>query len=62
MRINDEVVEQFRRRMKAELGAEFSAAEAKGRYLGLLNLYWILAHEPPEQGELPEDPPSPPWL
>lgn len=62
MPITDETIERFRQMMKEKHGVELSFAEAKGRYLELLNLFWILAHKPPKEGEPPYEPPPPPWL
>ncbi len=50
MEISEQVVEQFRDRLHA-CGEDVSPAEAKGRYLSLLNLFWVLAHDPPEGEE-----------
>lgn len=58
----DQRVENFRRKMKEDYGVEMTFAEAKGRYLELLSLFWILAHKPPKEGEPPHEPPLPPWL
>lgn len=62
MPIDDQTIERFRQKMKDEFGEEMTFAEAKGRYLELLNLFWILAHKPPQEGELSYEPPPPPWL
>ena len=40
---------------------DLSFAVAKGRYLELLNLFWLFAHKPPKEGE-PRDIPSPQWI
>ena len=61
MQITDEQVEHFRHRLALEHGESLSFADAKGRYLALLNLFWLLAHEPPKKGEKPRVPPPPPW-
>ena len=61
MPIDDAEVEDFRTRMQM-LGHDMTPAEAKGRYLKLLNLFWILVHVPSADGEPPYEPPSPPWL
>jgi len=50
MDISEQVVEQFRDRLR-DCGEEVWLAEAKGRYLALLNLFWLLAHDPPEGEE-----------
>lgn len=60
--MSDEQLENFRRHMQAELDTDLSVADAKGRYLELLHLFWVLGHEPPRQEEPREDPPTPPWL
>lgn len=59
--LGEEKVERFRRMLKEQYGEDASFEEAKGRYLKILNLFWILSHKPPEPGEPPYDPPPPPW-
>jgi hypothetical protein len=61
MQISDEQVEHFRCRLEVEHGEVLSFAEAKGRYLSFLNLFWLLAHEPPKEGDPLLVPPPPPW-
>ncbi len=61
MPITDETIDHFREEMKEKYGEQLSSAEAKGRYLELLNLFWILSHKPPKEGEY-HDIPSPPWI
>lgn len=61
MSITDETIEHFREEMKERYDENLSFAEAKGRYLELLNLFWLLAHKPPKEGE-PRDIPSQPWI
>jgi hypothetical protein len=61
MQIIDEQIENFRRRLEVEHGEVLSFGEAKGRYLAFLELFWLLAHEPPKEGEPPYRPPPPPW-
>ncbi len=55
-------VERFRTLMRDKCGLELSLVDAKVRYLQLLNLFWILAHKPPQRGEPPYEPPTPPWI
>ncbi len=62
MTVTDADIERFRRQMNARCGVDVSFADAKIRYFQLLNLFWILAHKPPEKGEPPYEPPAPPWL
>ncbi len=62
MPIMEETIERFRARMKADYGEDLSFADAKGRYLELLNLFWILAHKAPKVGKPLHEPPPPPWL
>lgn len=61
MPITDETIEHFREEMKEKHGEDLSFAEAKGRYLELLNLFWLFAHKPPKEGKS-RDIPSPPWI
>jgi hypothetical protein len=61
-KITDEAVENFRRMMKDDHGVDLDFVEAKVRYLQLLNLFWILAHRAPKEGDPPYEPPPPPWL
>ncbi len=62
MQITDETIDRFRARMEADYDEVLSFAEAKGRYLELLNLFWLLSHKAPKPGEPPYEPPPPPWL
>jgi hypothetical protein len=61
MPITDQTIEHFREEMKERYGEDLSFAEAKGRYLELLNFFWLLSYEPPKGGES-RDVPSPPWI
>ena len=62
MAITDADIERFREQMKSRYHVDLSFDDAKTRYHELLNLFWLLAHKPPEPGELPYEPSSPPWL
>ncbi|OIQ73231.1 hypothetical protein GALL_451330 [mine drainage metagenome] len=62
MSIDDEVVENFRIRLKEKYGEHLSFTDAKYRYLQLLHLFWILSHKIPTDCEPPYDLPLPPWL
>ena len=54
LRISEAVVDRFRARL-AELGEEVTEAEAKGRFLAVLSLVYLVAQKPPVEGE--ESPP-----
>ncbi len=62
MTINEKTIECFRRNIKEQYGEELSFVEAKGRYLNLMHMFWVLEHRAPRAGEPPRDPPPPLWL
>lgn len=62
MKISDDEIKDYQRRMSTLYQEEISFDDAKERLHQLLYLYWVLAHRPPEEGETPYTPPPPPWL